>query len=53
MSETVNFNSCGDTCVGVLTMPENAGGDGAVGHNGRRVVLHEGDRDAPLRHVVS
>ena len=27
MSETVNFNSCGDTCVGVLTMPENTGGD--------------------------
>ena len=27
MSETVNFNSCGDTCVGVLTLPEHAGGD--------------------------
>ncbi len=27
MSETVKFNSCGDTCVGVLTMPKNAKGD--------------------------
>lgn len=27
MSETVKFNSCGETCVGVLTMPKNAKGD--------------------------
>ena len=27
MTEIVKFNSCGDTCVGVLTRPKNASGD--------------------------